>query len=98
MAAKRERDVMDVPAAAAELEVSESTVWRLLRRGELESVVRGRRRLVLRRAVERRSRTRGSSSMRPLTPDHPLWRLVGAARSGGVGPGSEDKYAALFDE
>lgn len=89
---------MDVPAVAAELEVSESTVWRLLRRGELESVVRGGRRLVLRRAVERRSRAKGTSSMRPLTPDHPLWRLVGAARSGGVGPGSEDKYAALFDE
>lgn len=96
--ARRVADTLDVPAAAAALEVSESTVWRLLRAGELESVVRRGRRLVLRSAVERRSRAARTAGPRALTPDHPLWRLVGSARSGGRAPGSSDKYGALFDE
>ncbi|MCC6332827.1 MAG: helix-turn-helix domain-containing protein [Myxococcales bacterium] len=89
---------MAVPEAAQALQVSESTVWRLLRAGELESVVQHGRRRVLRRAVERRVRAREASSLRPLTPDHPLWKLVGSARSGGTRPGSEDKYGTLADE
>ncbi len=87
-----------VPEAAAQLNVSESTVWRLLRTGALESVVHHGRRLVLKSAVERRTRLRSTSDLRPLTPDHPMWKLVGAARSGGSLPGSDDKYGILCDD
>lgn len=89
---------MAVPEAAAELQVSESTVWRLLRAGSLASVVEQGRRRVLRTAVERRAGARKGAGLKPLTPDHPLWKWVGSARSGGVGPGSEDKYGVLAGE
>ncbi len=89
---------MDVPQAAAELHVSESTVWRLLRSGSLASVVEKGRRRVLRSGVERRARERKGAGPRALTPEHPLWKLVGSARSGGVGPGAEDKYGVLAGE
>ena len=89
---------MAVPEAAAELHVSESTVWRLLRAGELASVVESGRRRILRSAIERRVRQRAAGTLQPLGPTHPLWRWVGAARSGGQGPGSEDKYGVLAGE
>jgi predicted DNA-binding transcriptional regulator AlpA len=89
---------MGVPEVAKELHVSESTVWRLLRAGSLASVVEAGRRRVLRSAVERRVRARAASVVKPLTASHPLWRWVGSARSGGVGPGSEDKYGVLSGE
>jgi len=99
MSARRKKsETMAVTEAAAELRVSESTVWRLLRAGELSSVVESGRRRVLRSAVERRVHQRSAGSLQPLSSTHPLWRWVGAARSGGQGPGSEDKYGVLTGE
>jgi hypothetical protein len=89
---------MAVPEAAAELRVSVSTVWRLLRAGSLTSIVERGRRRVLTTAVERRARQNVATELKALTPDHPLWKLVGSARSGGVGAGSEDKYGVLAGE
>ncbi len=94
---RKKPETLGVPEVASELRISESTVWRLLRAGELESVVHRGRRLVLRSAVERRARLRSTSGLRALTPEHPLWKLVGAAKSGGVGAGSNDKYGILSD-
>ena len=31
----------------------------------------------------------------PLTADHPIFRLVGTGRSGGVLPGARDKHAII---
>lgn len=94
----KRNETMAVTEAAAELRVSESTVWRLLRAGELASVVESGRRRVFRSAVERRVQRRLEGALKPLSPTHPLWRFIGAGRSGGSGPGSEDKYGALTDE
>lgn len=98
MQRRKTASTMAVHEAAAELHVSESTIWRLLRAGSLASVVEHGRRRVLRSAVERRGRERVTTALRPLTTDHPLWKLVGSARSGGVGAGSEDKYGVLAGE
>jgi excisionase family DNA binding protein len=94
----KKTETMAVTEAAAELRVSESTVWRLLRAGELTSVVESGRRRVLRSAIERRIRQRSAGALKPLSSTHPLWKWVGAARSGGQGPGSEDKYGVLTGE
>lgn len=88
---RKPAETMAVTEAAAELRVSESTVWRLLRAGELTSVVESGRRRILRSAIERRVHQRSEGRLEPLSSTHPLWRWVGAARSGGRGPGSEDK-------
>ena len=95
---RKQRETMAVTEAAAELRVSESTIWRLLRAGELASVVESGRRRVVRSAVERRVHRRPEGTLKPLTATHPLWRFVGAGRSGGRGPGSEDKYGVLAGE
>jgi excisionase family DNA binding protein len=85
---------LSVQETADVLKVSESTVWRWLRHGELGSVQHSGRRLVSSRDVARRSRAL-SSKLRPLTKDHPMWKLIGAFKSGGAGPGSGDKHALL---
>src|SRR5689334_6277326 len=70
-----------------------STVWRRLRANQLPSIKRKGRRFIpisaLQREVEAKS---------PVTADHPIWKLVGAGKSGGQGPGSSDKYRVLADE
>ena len=38
-------------------------------------------------------RRRKVDTIPPLTPAHPIFRLVGAGRSGGVPPGARDKHA-----
>lgn len=86
---------LSVPDVAERLGVSVSTVWRMLRRGELPSVRRAGRRLVPAKALERRRAQRTRREIPPLTENHPIWRLVGAYRSGGDGPGSGDKHAIL---
>ncbi len=98
MARRPQGEFLTVPETAAELGISESTVWRLLRSGALASVGRSGRRLVRRNAVAARTKKLRADALRPLDEAHPLWRLVGAARSGGSGPGSEDKHAVLAGE
>lgn len=86
---------LTVTEAAQALNISLSTVWRMLKAGTLRSVQSGGRRWVDRRDVERRSRQRAPKP-EPLTPAHPFVRMVGAYKSGGRGPGSENKRAALL--
>jgi hypothetical protein len=35
------------------------------------------------------------SDVQPFTESHPLFRLIGAGRSGGQAPGARDKHAIL---
>lgn len=95
---RKPRETLAVTEAAAELRVSETTIWRLLRAGELASVMESGRRRILRSAIERRVRARSEGPLQPLSSTHPLWRWVGAARSGGDEPGSGDKYGVLTGE
>ena len=85
--------------AARRLEVSESTVWRLLRGGALPSVkVGGRRRIAapaLRLAMRPVRHAARPERIPPLTLDDPLFTLAGRFRSDGRGPGSSDKHAYL---
>jgi len=72
--------------------ISLSTVWRKLRRKELPSVKRGGKRLIPADAVVEQE-----AAPRLLDDDHPIWKLVGAAKSGGAGPGSSDKHFHLAE-
>jgi excisionase family DNA binding protein len=82
------------PAAFAKASgVSLSTVWRRLRRRELPSVKRGGKRLIPAEALVKRTQ-----SPAIFDEKHPMWRLVGAAKSGGAGPGSSDKHRYLDEE
>lgn len=84
---------VDVPEAGKMLGVSESTVWRMIRRGTLPSVRRGGRRLVPHWALEKALRDM-TDQIPPLTRDHPIFRLAGAGRGGGT-PGARDKHSLL---
>ena len=87
--------VVTVEEAGRALGVSRSTVWRLIQRGELATVRRGGRRLVQAAALRRRA-TRGAARDIPaFSESHPIFRLVGAGRSGGKAPGARDKHAIL---
>lgn len=90
---------MTVGQAARKLRVSESTIWRLLRRGSLTSArVRGRRRiaatsvLALSRGL---ARFPSDNDVPTLTLEDALFTLAGRFRSNGRGPGSSDKRAVL---
>ena len=86
---------MTVEQACDAIGVSRSTLWRMIRRGELPSFRQSGRRLVPLHALSvRRVRLR-AKKLKPFTLEHPLWRLVGAFRSGGAGPGSGDKHEIL---
>ncbi len=87
--------LLSVREAGQSLGVSESTVWRMIRRGELSSVRRGGRRLIPADKLEARARVRDEEELVPFTGDHPIFRLVGAGRSGGQRPGARDKHAIL---
>lgn len=91
----QKQQFVDVPEAGRVLGVSESTVWRMIRRGTLPSVRRGGRRLVLRRALEKTNRKLSRDQIPPFTDDNPLFGLVGAGRSGGRMPGARDKHSIL---
>ena len=82
---------MTVEQACDAIGVSRSTLWRMIRRGELPSFQSGRRLVLLHALSVRRVRLR-AKKLKPFTLEHPLWRLVGAFRSGGAGPGSGDKH------
>ncbi|MHB8877392.1 MAG: helix-turn-helix domain-containing protein [Myxococcaceae bacterium] len=88
--------LVSVPEAAKALGVSVSTVWRKLRRGELKSVRKSGRRYITERELRGSNRpVEQPPEAAPFTRDHPMWRLAGAFKSGGIGPGSEDKHAIL---
>jgi excisionase family DNA binding protein len=81
--------------AARRLRVSESTIWRFLRREQLTSVkVDGRRRIPAGAIgrVARSVRSLGARDVAPLTLDNVLFALAGSFRSDGMGPGSADKH------
>ena len=87
--------LLSVTEAGQALGVSESTVWRLIRRGALTSVRRGGRRLIPDHALVRGAGRRADEAVPPLAEDHPIFRLVGAGRGGGNAPGARDKHAIL---
>lgn len=87
--------LLSVAEAGHALGVSESTVWRLIRRGALASFRRGGRRLIPHHAIARGAPPRAAKSVPPLAEDHPILRLVGAGRGGGEAPGARDKHAIL---
>lgn len=89
--------LVTVPEAGEALGVSESTVWRLIRRGALPSVRREGRRMIPRDALVKGTAGRARAALPLMTPDHPIFRLVGAGRSGGLKPGARDKHAILDD-
>ncbi len=85
--------LVGVDEAGRALGVSASTVWRMIRRGALPSVRQGGRRWIPKDALETGARER--AAVPPLATDHPIFRLVGAGRSGGHAPGARDKHAIL---
>jgi excisionase family DNA binding protein len=87
--------LLTIDEAIQALGVSRSTLWRRLGRGELPSVRRGGRRLVRLTAPRTTARTKTSSDIQPFTENHPIFRLIGAGRSGGQLPGARDKHAIL---
>lgn len=89
-----DKQFVDVREAGKVLGVSESTVWRMIRRGALHSIRRSGRRLVPRRALEKTVK-KTADQIPPLTKDHPIFRLVGAGRGGGSDPGASNKHAIL---
>ncbi|MEK6607857.1 MAG: helix-turn-helix domain-containing protein [Myxococcota bacterium] len=92
--ARGNQRLVSVAQAADSLGVSLSTVWRRIGTGTLPSVRSGGRRLVPERALK--SAAMGEiEQIPPFTMDHPMWRLMGAYRSGGEGPGARDKHAIL---
>jgi excisionase family DNA binding protein len=86
---------MTVVEAGRALGVSTSTVWRMIRRGDLASLRHGGRRLVLEQALSTGARRRRGGEVPPFTREHPMFRLVGAGHGGGHAPGARDKHAIL---
>ncbi|MBX7113325.1 MAG: helix-turn-helix domain-containing protein [Myxococcaceae bacterium] len=91
----KQQELFSIAAAGRELGVSISTIWRMVRRGELPTVRLAGRRLVPRKGLRSARHFRELRSVPPLTTNHSLFGLIGAGRSGGAGPGSSDKYAVL---
>ena len=88
-------EMVDVAEAGRRLGVSISTVWRMIRRGELPSIRKGGRRLVPRDSLATATKARQAEEVPPLDKNHPIFRLVGGGRSGGKLPGARDKHAIL---
>lgn len=86
---------MTVRDAGHALGVSRATIWRMLRRGELPSIRRGGRRLIPASALQGAARRARPGLVPAFGKEHPIFRLVGAGRSGGHGPGARDKHAIL---
>ena len=85
--------------AARRLGVSESTVWRLLRRERLPSVKVGGRRRIAAAMLSRVAQPVGivprPEDFPPLGLDDALFTLAGRFRSAGTGAGSSDKHGEL---
>jgi len=90
---RRERWI-GLPEAVERLGVSRSTLYRMIRAGQLATARRGRTLLVADRSI--RARLASEPRIPPFTTIHPIFRLMGKFRSAKAGPGSSDKYAALF--
>ncbi|PYM69790.1 MAG: hypothetical protein DME03_21920 [Candidatus Rokuibacteriota bacterium] len=86
---------VSVAKAGQALGVSVSTVWRMIRRGDLPSIRHRGRRLVLERALSAGTVRVGRAGIPPFTRDHPIFRLAGAGHGGGHPPGARDKHAVL---
>jgi len=88
-------DLLPIQEAIRALGISRSTLWRRLHRGDLPSVKSGGRRLMglttSRKAVGRKA----ARDIPPFTESHPIFRLMGAGRSGGQSSGARDKHAIL---
>ncbi len=87
--------LVSVVEAGRALGVSRSTIWRLIRRGELPSIRRGGRRLVPATALRTETRRKHVQQIPPFRHDHPMFRLVGGGHGGGHRPGARDKHAIL---
>lgn len=87
--------LLTVAETGRRLGVSTSTVWRMIRRGAVRSVRQRGRRLIPEDAVVKQRRSSSVEDLPPFTLDNPIFRLVGAYRSGGRGPGASDKHAIL---
>ena len=85
----------NVSEAGQILGVSESTVWRMIQRGTLRSIRQRGRRLIPREALEQQAASRQTDKVPSLSIENPIFRLVGAGRSGGQLPGARDKHAIL---
>jgi excisionase family DNA binding protein len=90
-----EMSAATIAEAGQVLGVSASTVWRMIRRGALSSVRRRGRRLIPRAALRTAPPGRATREIPPLRKDHPIFRLIGAGRSGGSVPGARDKHGIL---
>jgi len=88
-------NLLTIDEAVQALGISRSTLWRRLRRGELLSVRRGGRRLVRLTTARKVARGTPIGDIPPFTESHPMFRLMGAGRSGGQLPGARDKHAIL---
>ena len=92
--AARTATLVTVDEARRALGVSLATVWRRIRRGSLPSVRRDGRRLIPADALAASSRRR-EEALPTFDERHPIFRLIGAGRSGGQKPGARDKHGIL---
>jgi excisionase family DNA binding protein len=88
-------NLLTIDEAIRALGVSRSTLWRRLQRGDLPSVRRGGRRLVRLTTTRKTVRGKATGDLPPFTKTHPIFRLMGAGRSGGQAPGARDKHTIL---
>jgi len=86
-------NLLTIDDAIRALGVSRSTLWRRLRSGAIPSVRRGGRRFV--RLTNKTTRREATADIPPFTGKHPMFRLIGAGRSGGQTPGARDKHRIL---
>jgi hypothetical protein len=89
------RTLLTIEETGRALGVSVATVWRRIRTGQIESVRSAGRRLVPRRVLSKAAATKGRGAIPEFTADHPIFDLVGCARSGGTAPGARDKHKVL---
>ena len=88
-------NLLTIEEAVRALGVSRSTLWRRLQHGDIPSVRRGGRRLVPLTAIRKAASVRAAAEIQPFTDSHPIFRLIGAGRSGGRPPGAREKHAIL---
>ena len=87
--------LLTVEEAGRVLGISRSTIWRRIQKGQIPTVRRGGRRLIASAALRRQAASRSPQEIPAFTRDHPMFRLIGAGRGGGVAPGARDKHAIL---
>ena len=87
--------LVTVEEAAQLLGVSVSTIRRRIRSGALPSVRQRAQRMVPATALTEAALVAEIDRLPPFTRDNPIFRLMGAGRSGGHGPGARDKHAIL---